>query len=104
MKYVERMGNNIRVLAVEDNPGDLGLVKDYLFNAEFGQYKIDGIGLVSGALQMLDAGGYDVILLDLNLPDSHGFETFTRIHTKVPQVPIIVLTGSTTRDRRPGHQ
>jgi len=95
MKYVERMGDQIRVLAVEDNPGDLGLVKDYLFNAEFGQYMIDTSGLVAGALQMLETGGYDVILLDLNLPDSHGFETFTRIHVKAPQVPIVVLTGST---------
>jgi len=95
MKYVERKGDLIRVLAVEDNPGDLGLVREYLFNADFGQYKIDSTGLVSEALQMLDAGGYDVILLDLNLPDSHGFETFTRIHAKAPQVPIVVLTGST---------
>jgi signal transduction histidine kinase len=95
MKYADRMGEQVRVLAVEDNPGDLGLVKEYLFHAEFGQYKIDSAALVSMALEMLGNGGYDVILLDLNLPDSRGFETFTRIHVKFPQVPIVVLTGST---------
>lgn len=38
-------------------------------------------------------GGVDVILLDLSLPDSQGLDTFIRMHTKAPEVPIVVLTG-----------
>jgi DNA-binding NarL/FixJ family response regulator len=35
----------------------------------------------------------DVVLLDLTLPDSHGFDTFTMVHTHVPDVAIVVLSG-----------
>src|SRR4029077_21164601 len=35
----------------------------------------------------------DVVLLDLTLPDSQGFETFTRLHTQAPDVAIVVLSG-----------
>jgi signal transduction histidine kinase len=85
----------VHVLAVEDNPGDLGLVREYLYNAVLGEFKIGTASLLSKALEMLEVDDYDVILLDLNLPDSRGYETFTKIHSKFPQVPIVVLTGST---------
>ena len=37
---------------------------------------------------------FDAVLLDLNLPDCHGFDTFSSVHCRFPKVPIIVLTGS----------
>ncbi len=95
MKYADEKADSVRVLAVEDNPGDLGLIREYLYKAILGRYTISNADLVSNALRMLENEAYDVILLDLNLPDSHGFETFTNIHGRFPQVPIVVLTGST---------
>ena len=94
-KYTDKTDKTVQVLAIEDNPGDLGLLKAFLMDAQLGKYQIVGAGLVSTALEMLGTEVFDVILLDLNLPDSQGFETFTKIHIKFPQIPIIVLTGST---------
>src|SRR5205085_6525134 len=48
---------------------------------------------LSVALQRLAQGGIGVVLADLSLPDSHGIETFERLHSQAPQVPIIVLSG-----------
>ena len=45
------------------------------------------------ALELLSKETFDVILSDLGLPDSFGFETFVKIHTQASKVPIIVLTG-----------
>jgi signal transduction histidine kinase len=98
MKYADKGESDVRVLAVEDNPGDLGLVKEFLYSAIIGRYKISSASLVSTALGMLGSEAYDVILLDLNLPDSRGLDTFTKIHGNFPQVPIVVLTGSTDEE------
>ena len=46
------------------------------------------------AIELLEKEAFDAVLLDLNLPDSHGFDTFSSIHCRFPKVPIIVLTGS----------
>ncbi|MFA6293919.1 MAG: response regulator, partial [Victivallales bacterium] len=42
----------------------------------------------------LAAGKYDVILLDLTLHDSHGFETFSTMLKAAPDIPIVVMSGS----------
>ena len=94
-KCTDETKKSVQVLDVEDNPGDIGLVKAFLMDAQLGTYQIARAGLVSTALEMLGTDVFDVILLDLYLPDSQGFETFTKIHVKFPQVPIVVLTGST---------
>src|ERR1051325_9621208 len=44
-------------------------------------------------LEHLSAGEIALIILDLSLPDSYGLETFTKVYTHAPAVPIIVLTG-----------
>src|SRR5204862_3679990 len=48
---------------------------------------------LSSAVKLLASRPFDVILLDLNLPDSFGFETFERARAAAYRVPIIVLTG-----------
>jgi DNA-binding response OmpR family regulator len=45
------------------------------------------------ALEALKRCCYDVVLLDLNLPDSMGLETFYKMHSLFPDVPILILTG-----------
>ncbi|MGD0818557.1 MAG: ATP-binding protein [Methanomassiliicoccales archaeon] len=92
-EHDENMGRPVRVMAIEDNPGDLALVKNYLKGPILRQYQIGSADRVSSALGMLGIGAFDVVLLDLDLPDSQGLETFTKIHGKFPQVPIVVLTG-----------
>jgi two-component system sensor histidine kinase UhpB len=48
---------------------------------------------LSGALECLDQAGTDIVLLDLSLPDSQGLETFTRIHGRFPDIPVVVVSG-----------
>jgi signal transduction histidine kinase len=94
IKISDRMGATIRVLAVEDNPGDLRLVKEFLGEGVLGKYQMNSAVTLSVAMELLGSGAYDVVLLDLNLPDSQGLDTFTKLHVKFPGVPIVVLTGS----------
>ena len=81
------------VLLVEDNPGDARLVRALLastgagFELEWAESLRDGLGLLAGDASV------DAILLDLSLPDSHGFATFERVHDHAPLVPLIILTG-----------
>ncbi len=75
---------NTRILLIEDNPGDTRLVREAL--AEAGAARFDLVAkmdLASG-LAALAAQPVDAILLDLTLPDSAGFETFTKVHAESP--------------------
>jgi diguanylate cyclase (GGDEF)-like protein len=83
----------IRILLVEDNPGDARLLREYLSDAGGASFEICHVTHLSEALEVLGEGGQDVMLLDLSLPDSHGLETVRTAHSSAPGVPIVVLTG-----------
>jgi PAS domain S-box-containing protein len=51
------------------------------------------VGRLSEGLERLAAGGIDLVMLDLGLPDSNGLKTFGKVHANVPQLPIIVLSS-----------
>lgn len=83
----------IRVLLIEDNVGDYELILQMLEKSENTKFKlIQTPRLVSG-LSLLESGKFDIILLDLGLPDSVGLESFKAILDKHPVIPIIILTG-----------
>ena len=83
---------HIKVLLIDDNPGDIRLIQEMLKEGGV-KFKMDLADRLSTGLEHLMKGAPDVILLDLGLPDSQGFDTFKRVHTQVSHVPIIVLTG-----------
>jgi PAS domain S-box-containing protein len=85
----------IRLLLVEDNPGDARLIREML-NDEWGKgsFQIRVAGSVDEAMAAINEGSPNLLLLDLSLPDSFGLDTFRRIQTVVPSAPIIVLTGN----------
>ena len=83
----------IRVLLIEDNPGDARLIRQMLAEVRGAGFGLECVDRLSTGLERLGTGGFDVILLDLGLPDSRGLDTFTRVYAQVLQVPIIVLTG-----------
>jgi two-component system cell cycle response regulator len=82
----------IRVLLIEDNPGDARLVRE-LLTEEWDRFGIVLAGSMREALDRLAAESFDVVLLDLSLPDSQGFGTISSIRAQVPAMPLIVLTG-----------
>ncbi len=83
----------IRVLLVEDNPGDVRLFLELLRETGAGHVKVDHVDRLSTALERLSNQTFDVVLLDLSLPDAHGLDTLVRAHAHAPSVPIVVLTG-----------
>jgi len=80
------------VLLIEDNPGDADLVRLRLVESK-SEVQVNCVPRLSDALACLDAETPSLVLLDLNLPDSHGAETFRRIMQKAPNVPVVILSG-----------
>lgn len=83
----------IRALLVEDDPDDVLLLKDALSEVSMGRVKLDCTDRLSRALIQLGGQNYDVILLDLNLPDSRGLDTLNTAIRSFPRLPIVVLSG-----------
>jgi PAS domain S-box-containing protein len=85
--------DGIRVLLVEDNPGDARLFTELVRDTGAGQWKLVQVDRLSAALDRLSREPFDVMLLDLSLPDADGLDTLIRAHTEAPKIPIVVLTG-----------
>ena len=83
----------IKILLIEDNPGDARLITEMLAEDKNVSFDLEWKDTLSKGLERLVEGGIDVILLDLSLPDSRGFDTVVRTQNKAPIVPIVVMTG-----------
>ena len=83
----------IRVLIIEDNPGDARLIEEMLKGAKRARFHFINHTTLSSGLEELLSNNIDVVLLDLNLPDCTGRDTITIIHEKAKTMPIITLTG-----------
>jgi len=81
------------ILLVEDNPADARLMVALFSDPEVGKFKLQHVDRIGAAVSLLQGNKYDVILLDLSLPDGNSLETVRRMITVAPQIPIIVLTG-----------
>src|ERR1700693_715752 len=80
------------VLLIEDNPGDADLVRLRLIEGR-SPVKVNCVNRLSDGLASMTAETPTVVLLDLNLPDSRGAETFRRVMEHSPNVPVVVLSG-----------
>jgi two-component system, sensor histidine kinase and response regulator len=97
--------NSVKILLIEDNEVDARLIREYLLDASRTE---DGVSpamfdltlkkSLSSGLEFLTMNDVDAVILDLNLPDSVGLETFSRIHKDEPKIPILILTGLGDRD------
>jgi PAS domain S-box-containing protein len=83
----------IKVLLVEDSPSDALIVENELTRTDGAQFCVVQLDQLDAALARLREQQFDVVLLDLNLPDSDGLETFLRLHGEASGVPIVVLSG-----------
>lgn len=83
----------IQVLVIDDNEGDADLVRIGLQDAEEGAFLVDSAPTLAAGAKRLAKGGVDVVLLDLGLPDSVGFEGLQRLRKDYPSVPVLVMTG-----------
>ena len=83
----------IKVLLIEDNVGDCELILKMLETSEIAEFKLTHTSRLTSGLKLLETGKFDIILLDLGLPDSVGFESFKSTLELHPAIPIIILTG-----------
>lgn len=81
-----------QVLLIEDNPGDADLVRLRLTESKR-QVDVNCVNRLSDALASIESKPPAVVLLDLNLPDSHGTETFRKVLEKAPGLPVVILSG-----------
>lgn len=87
------MKSGLQILMVEDNPGDADLVNEMLSEAAESGYDIKNAGSLADARTFLKTGSFDVVLLDLGLPDSQGLDTLRGILADASFSPVIVMTG-----------
>ena len=87
----------IKILLVEDNPADADLLSEFLEEADETQWSLVHVEKLKEALQTLSENHFDVILLDLSLPDKQGLATVVQTHETAPDLPIVVLTGLNDR-------
>jgi len=85
----------IDILLIEDNPGDIRLVKEILKQSNHFEYSFNTSTTLSEGLEIFLWKKIDIILLDLSLPDCDGLNTVSILKKKIGNVPIIILTGNT---------
>ncbi|SER73422.1 bacterio-opsin activator domain-containing protein [Natrinema salaciae] len=106
--------DELRILLIEDNPGDARLIQEMLRDTEelaqrvspgeaTGQTpEISRETRLEDGLEAIESDGTDIVLLDLNLPDSEGLTTLETVYAEAGETPIVVLTG--VRDQQVGVQ
>lgn len=85
--------NPINVLLIEDNPGDIFLIHEMLDEIQNSRFKLHNVQCLDEGLDYLQKNRADIILLDLNLPDSSGLDTFYETKNKAPMIPIVILSS-----------
>lgn len=87
------MSNSIQILIIEDNYQDVLLIERYLDKTTSSKFEVAWESSLQSALIHLKERNFDVILLDLFLPDSEGFSTFNILQESVPETAIVILSG-----------
>jgi serine phosphatase RsbU (regulator of sigma subunit) len=83
----------LRVLLIEDDPDDVLLIREMLDESVPVRFEVGTAGRLATAGGMLGREPFDLILMDLGLPDSQGLDSFAAVKAAAQGVPIVVLTG-----------
>ena len=82
-----------QVLLIEDNPGDARLLREMFDEGGLRETEVTHVETLAGGESLLAGRAFDLVLLDLGLPDAQGLEAVRRAHAAAPRVPLVVLTG-----------
>ena len=82
----------LSIMLIEDSAEDAQLVREMLDDRGY-DYVLKRTDRLSSGLRLLEEEFFNVVLLDLGLPDSAGFDALTQIRNQAPPLPIIILTG-----------
>jgi DNA-binding NarL/FixJ family response regulator len=83
----------VKVLFVEDNPGDARLVKEALAESRTAEFELTHVQHLHEGLRRLARHKFDVVLLDLLLDDTPRLGALLEIYEQSSRVPVVVLTG-----------
>jgi signal transduction histidine kinase len=89
------MRSELVIGLVEDNPGDARLIQEMLRESPVAALRVDCLSRLDEVLNRLKQQRFDVLLLDLGLPDSQGLATFDHVNQQAPMTPIIIFSGAT---------
>lgn len=89
---------NLRVLLIEDNPGDVRLIREMFSEAQSCSFSLETFERLEDGIGWQQENQADVILLDLSLPDSRGLGTLGRVLETGSPPPVVVLTGLEDQD------
>jgi PAS domain S-box-containing protein len=85
--------NPIKILLVEDNLGDARLIKEMLSESTTVRFGLVHVKRLGEARESLAGEVFDIIVLDLSLPDGHGLDTFVQTRIAAPGIPIVIMSG-----------
>jgi len=85
--------DKIGILLIEDNSDDARFIDIYLRQSYNNLYRLTAVSSLAEGLELLKNANFDVIIIDLSLPDSNGINTFRDVYAVASEKPIIVLTG-----------
>ncbi|MBS2008024.1 MAG: response regulator [Cyanobacteria bacterium SZAS TMP-1] len=83
----------MKILLVEDSPADADIFCEHLQYGGGDEFQVLWADKLADALRRLDQESFDVVLLDLNLPDSNGIKTLEKLRSLYPAMPVLILTG-----------
>ncbi|MBD2509201.1 hybrid sensor histidine kinase/response regulator [Nostoc muscorum FACHB-395] len=85
---------SVKILLIEDNLAYARLLQEFLAQAQSQDFTLVHVKRLGEAFQELSQCNYDVILLDLTLPDSQGLSSLPSLISQAPSIPIVVLTNT----------
>lgn len=86
--------NSVKILLIEDDPAEARLLHEVLKSFNLQSFSLVHVNRLQAALEKLECDRYDVVLLDLTLPDSQGLVSVDTIVKQSPNLPIVVLTNT----------
>lgn len=96
---VNEESNKLKVLMIEDNPMDTRYIYELLKDTKLAEIELTDTDRVSRGLEMMSTENFDVLLLDLSLPDATNLEALEKIITYTNELPIVVLTGKVDEEQ-----
>ncbi len=86
--------NSINILLIEDNPAYARLLQEFIKQANSHEINLIHVTYLAEAIKKLNQDNYNIILLDLTLPDSEGLASLSPLINQAPTIPIVVLTNT----------
>ncbi len=84
----------VKILLIEDNLAEARMLQEILKGSIVKHFTLDHAQYLKKGIELLKQYQFDVILLDLSLPDSHGLDSLIPLVNLAPHLPIVVLTNT----------